>query len=150
MLVSYFLCSCIPADVQETYTTCLLHTNTADVVEAAAIAAPQFGHYPKWGETPEELLGSINFEKPKDPVENLTPVFKNNFDKLYAAVDKVTGEFKECKDMHECNETVHWNFELTGTKMEPMIFEGKTSLIDFTNKIKESKAASGPGVSYQP
>jgi hypothetical protein len=153
----------ISTDTQEPYNIYVFVTNIIGVIaakEGAAISvAPKFGEHPKWGESPEELRASVNFKAPDNqdahgnkvnPVGNVTPVFKNSYDKLYAAVDKMTGEFKECKDMHECNETVHWNFKLTGIKMEPMIFEGKTSLIDFTNKIKESKAASVPGVSYQP
>ena len=82
-------------------------------------------------------------------VENL-PVFKNNYQKLYAAVDKVTGEFKECAGMSDCDDTVLWTLKLTGIKMEAMVFEGKKSLIDFTNQIKESKAAPKPCVSCHP
>jgi hypothetical protein len=172
-LLFVFYGVCIPTDIQGPYNFLLLRTHAADVRRGTSSTAtwkaasfkprltstPAFGHHPKWGETPEELSASINFETPEDqdaygnkldPVENLTPVFKNNYDKLYAAVDKMTGVFKECKDMLECNETVHWNFKLTGVKMEPMVFEGKKSLIDFTNKIKESKATSVPVVSCQP
>jgi hypothetical protein len=159
--VSYFLCFkvLVPQQAVRSLTIVFLRTNTKDVNRGTPGAhyPLKFGNSPKWGETSEELRDSMNFDTPADedaygnklnPVENLTPVFHNSYDKLYAAVDKVTGEFKECKDMHECNETVHWSFKLAGTKMEPMVFEGKSSLIDFTNKIKETKAVSVPGVSY--
>jgi hypothetical protein len=85
----------------------------------------------------------------KLPAEKLNPVFTNSYNKLYAAVDKTTGSFKECKDMKECDDTVHWMFKLGGTKMEAMVFEGKKSLFEFTNNIKKSKTASDPGVSSQ-
>jgi hypothetical protein len=126
-----------------------------------------------WGETPEELRASINFEMPDgqdacgnkiNPGENLTPDFANNYDKLYAAVDKKNGFFTECKDVTDCDETVCWLFKLSGKKTEAMVFEGKKSLIEHANKIKEtiaasvikgaieshSKAASDPNVSCQP
>jgi hypothetical protein len=155
-LVFHFLC--IPPDIQEPYNVFLLPTTIL------AAFAPDRGpghhhHQMMWGETPEELQASINFKTPDDqdaygnkvnPVENLTPVFKNNYDKLYVAVDKMTGAFKECKDMKECEDTVHWLLKLSGTKMEAMVFEGKESLIEFTNKIKKSTLASNPGVSCQP
>ena len=140
-------CVCTATDIQEPYNLRLLLTHTAVV------------HHPRWGETDEELRASVNFETPDDedaygnkrgPVENLARVFENNYNKLYAAVDEMTGEFKECEDMTECDNTVHWTLKLTGTKMVAMVFEGKNSLIEFTNKIKQSKAAANPRVSCQP
>ena len=136
-----------PYGIQGLYSFLLLLTNTAVV------------RHPRWGETDEELRASINFETPDDedaygnklsPVENLAAVFENNYHKVYAAVDQMTGEFKECEDMTECDNTVHWTLKLTGTKMVAMVFEGKNSLMDFTNKIKQSKAAANPRVSCQP
>ena len=152
-LVSVFSRVCIQTDTQEPYNFFFQFTRTADIDRGTVHV-----HAPMWGETPEELRASINFETPDDedaygnkliPVEN-PPVFQNNYDKLYAAVDKKTGEFKECRDMSECDDTVRWFMKLSGKKMDAMVFEGKKSLIKFTNEIKESKVASDPGVSCLP
>jgi hypothetical protein len=106
---------------------------------------------PKWGETPEELRRSLNFETPddEDPHGN-KQIFANSYDKVYAVVDKATGEYQECADMSECDLSVHWNEKLKGVTMHAMVFEGKNSLIDYSAKIKASKPASNPSVSCQP
>ena len=86
---------------------------------------------PKIGHHMEELRASVNFETPDgqdacgnkiNPGENLTPVFTNNYDKLYSAVDKTNGFYRytECKDMTDCDETVHWLFKLSGKKTEAL------------------------------
>jgi hypothetical protein len=112
-LLFLFNCVCVPTDIQEPHNVFLLLPTAA----AAVAAAPKFGHHPMWGETQEELQASVNFETPDgqdacgnklNPGKNLAPVFTNNYDKLHAAVDKMTGVFMECKDMKECNKTVHW------------------------------------------
>jgi len=161
---------CIPTDILEPYNFFLLGTHAADArrgtpsrkaasFEPHITGTPDFGHHPKWGETPEELRASINFETPDDEDaygnklkagDNLTPVFDNNYGKVYAAINNKTGEFQECASMGACEIHAHWTLKLTNVKMDAMVFERKTSLIAYTNGIKESKAASDRGVSCQP
>jgi hypothetical protein len=149
VLVSLFWCAI-------EFAFCLtLSSLTMSFSLPTAIAAADANPNP-W-ETPQELLACVllspddqdAWHQKLNPAEKLNPVFTNNCNKLHAAVDKTTGSFKECKDMKECDDTVHWMFKLGGTKMEAMVFEGKKSLFEFTNNIKKSKAASDRGVSSQ-
>jgi hypothetical protein len=112
---------------------------------SAAVVAP------KWRETPEELRRSLNFDTAEDEDSyGNKERFANSCDKVHAVVDNETGEFQACAHMSECDVAVHWNMKLKGKKMYAMVFEGKNSLIDHTDKIKASKAALDPSVSCQP
>ena len=53
------------------------------------LAAPKFGHYPRWGETPEELRASMNFETPdgQDAYGNMLNPSENNDKKMPAKTD---------------------------------------------------------------
>ena len=81
------------------------HKKKAARLEPHITSTPDFGHHPKWGETPEELRACINFETPdgQDALGNILDLGDNNNTKIVAKA-QVNSDHSEEKVNEEPSE----------------------------------------------